>query len=71
MVSTKRADNRGMKVELIYAIAEDLDVPNEWITVDSYNDGIIWFSVKGQIHYTCRTVRNGKYLKKNSIRVDR
>lgn len=57
-------------MELIYAIADCLDIPNEYISIDSVVGNIVWFSTKSGARYTCQTARNGKYLKKHSIRVD-
>jgi hypothetical protein len=58
-------------MELIYAIALYLDVPNEWIVIDKVIEDGVWFTVKNYgVSYTCTTVRSGKYLKKNSIRRD-
>lgn len=56
-------------MELIYAIAEYLGIPNEFITIDRAVGSSVWFSTKAGAKYSCSTVRNGKYLKKNSIRV--
>lgn len=55
-------------MELIYEIAEYLDVPNEFLSIDSIVGDIVWFSTKAGARYTCKTVRAGKHLKKNSIR---
>lgn len=55
-------------MELIYAIAEYLDIPNEFVTVDRVESNIAWFHTKAGASYTCNIVR-GKFLKKNSIRV--
>ena len=57
-------------MELIYAIAQEMNVPNEFINIDKVIGDFAWFSTKAGGRYSCRTVRNGKYLKKNSIRVD-
>lgn len=57
-------------MELIYAIADYFGVPNEFITINSVKGDIVWFSTKAGAQYTCKTVRGGKYLKKNSIRGD-
>jgi hypothetical protein len=57
-------------MELIYSIAEYLQIPNEFITIDKVYDDIAWFSTKQGSKYSCKTVRNGKFLKKNSIRID-
>ena len=56
-------------MELIYAIAEYLDIPNEHITINNAAGSLIWFSTKHGSQYTCQTVRGGKFLKKNSIRL--
>jgi hypothetical protein len=57
-------------MELIYAIAEYFKVPNEWITITQASDNLAWFRLNGVL-YSCKTVRKGKYLKKNSIRLAR
>jgi hypothetical protein len=56
-------------MELIHAIAEYFDLPNEIIIIDKALGNIAWFRINGA-EYSCKTVRNGKYLKKNSIRLD-
>ena len=59
-------------MELIYAIAEYLEVPNEYIKIDSVIDGLAFFhdTRSPLVKYSCKTIRSGKYLKKNSIRRD-
>lgn len=57
-------------MELIYAIANELNIPNEFINIDRVSSNVVWFSLKSGARYTCKTVRNGKYLKKHSIRAD-
>ena len=57
-------------MELIYSIAEYLNIPNEWVIIDKVINNAAWFHVKNGTHYSCRTTRNNKYLKKNSIRID-
>ena len=58
-------------MELIYAIAAYLDVPNEYIIIDKVVGNLCMFHVsKNGASYYCKLVRNGKYLKKNSIRKD-
>lgn len=56
-------------MELIYAIADYLNVPQEWVNITSVKENYVWFNVRGQASYTCKMVR-GKFLAKNSIRVD-
>lgn len=56
-------------MELIYDLAEYLDIPNEFITIDGVFGDLVWFSTTAGARYTCTTVRNGKRLKKHSIRV--
>ena len=56
-------------MELICAIAEYLDVPNEFVTIDKVVGDCCFFSVRGA-GYNCFTVRGGKFLKKNSVRKD-
>ena len=56
-------------MELLYAIADYLEVPNEFVVIDSVSDDLVWFHVKS-MRYTCKTTRNGKFLKKHSIRRD-
>ena len=55
---------------LLYEIAEYLDIPNEFITIDKAIGVNVWFHTKAGAKYSCSTVRNGKHLKKNSIRID-
>ena len=57
-------------MELIYEIAEYLDVPNEFISIDMVVGTNVWFSTKAGARYSCSTVRGGKHLKNNSIRHD-
>lgn len=58
-------------MELLYAIAEVLDIPNEWIIIDRVIDDMAWFhNVKSGAAYSCRTVRGGKFLKRHSIRYE-
>lgn len=57
-------------MELIYAIADYLGIPNEFIFIDKAVDDCIWFHTKAGARYSARTVRSGKYLKKNSVRPD-
>jgi hypothetical protein len=56
--------------ELYYDIADALDIPNEFITIDKAIANTIWFSTKAGATYSAHTVRDGKRLKKNSIRRD-
>lgn len=55
-------------MELIFAIADYLNIPNEFVSIDKVIGNYCWFSTKAGAQYSCKTVRNGKYLKKNSIR---
>jgi hypothetical protein len=55
---------------LIYEIAEYLNIPNEFISIDLVVGNIAWFSTTSGARYSCTTVRGGKHLKKNSIRHD-
>jgi hypothetical protein len=57
-------------MELIYEIAEYLNVPNEFIMIDMVVGANVWFSTTTGAQYSCATVRGGKHLKKNSIRHD-
>lgn len=57
-------------MKLIYAIADYLGIPNEFIFIDKVSDDCVWFHTKAGANYSCRTVRNGKYLKNNSVRID-
>lgn len=57
-------------MELYYEIADYLNIPNEFITINKVSGSLVWFSTKAGAHYSCKTVRNGKHLKKNSIRID-
>lgn len=56
-------------MELLYAIGEYLNVPQEWVNITRVDGPYVWFNVRGQANYTCKMVR-GKFLAKNSIRVD-
>ena len=56
-------------MELLYAIGAYLGVPQEWINITSVDGAYVWFNVRCQASYTCKISR-GKYLAKNSIRVD-
>lgn len=56
-------------MELLYAIGEYLGVPQEWINITRVDGAYVWFNVRCQASYTCKISR-GKYLAKNSIRVD-
>ena len=58
-------------MELIFAIADYLEIPNEFVFIDRVGDNIVWFHTSAGAAYTCLTVRGGKFLKKNSIRVDK
>ena len=60
-------------MELIFAIADYLDIPNEFVFIDKVSGDLVWFHLStGRSlywqHFTCKTVRGGKFLKKNSIR---
>lgn len=60
-------------MELIHAIAEYLEVPNERVNIQKVIGEYVWFEILNggnNPQYSCRTVRGGKYLKKNSIRID-
>lgn len=50
-------------MELYYAIADVLGVPQEWIVIDKVVGDCCYFRI-GSNNYNCRTVRGGKYLKK-------
>ena len=56
-------------MEHLYAIGDYLNVPQEWINITRVDGAYAWFNVRGQASYTCKISR-GKYLAKNSIRVD-
>lgn len=58
---------RENEMELIYAIADYFDIPNEFIFIDSVRGDAVWFHTKAGAQYTCHLSR-GKFLKKNSIR---
>ena len=58
-------------MELIFQIADYLDIPNEFVFIDKVIGVTVWFHVSTGAAYTCDTVRCGKFLKKNSIRVNR
>ena len=58
-------------MELIHAIADYLGVPNDFVVIDKVYSNYCFFTVHGactSVYYRCKTVRNGKFLKKNSIR---
>ena len=55
---------------LIFAIADYFEIPNEFVFIDKVGGDIVWFHIAAGASYTCRTVRSGKFLKKNSIRVN-
>jgi len=55
-------------MEIIYAIAEAINIPNEFIIIEKIIDDCIWFRTTAGAQYSARTVRNGRRLKKNSIR---
>lgn len=57
-------------MELIYEIAQYFNIPNEYIKINRVSGNIVWFSLSSGAKYSCRTVRNGNHLKKNSIRID-
>ena len=57
-------------MEVYYAIGEDLNIPQEFIFITKEIGDCIWFHTKAGAQYSARTMRGGKYLKKNSIRVD-
>ena len=57
-------------MELIYEIAESLNIPNELISINVIDGDYVWFSTEAGSRFFCKTVRNGKHLKKNSIRHD-
>ena len=56
-------------MELIFAIADVLNRPNEFVFIDKVCGNLIWFHTAPGAQYTCKTAR-GKFLKKNSVRVD-
>jgi hypothetical protein len=56
--------------EVLYAIADEIGVPNEFITVERAIDDYIWFRTKAGATYSARTVCDGKRLKKHSVRRD-
>ena len=56
-------------MELIFGIADVLNIPNEFISIDKVCDNLVWFHTRTGAQYTCKTTR-GKFLKKNSVRVD-
>jgi len=55
-------------MELIYAIAEYFNIPNEYVTIEQQQGDVVYFRLSAGAGYSCKTVRGGKYLKKNSIR---
>lgn len=55
-------------MEMIYAIADYFDIPNEFISIEVVIGNNVWFRTKAGARYSCSTVRGGKHLKKNSIR---
>ena len=55
-------------MNLILAIASELNVPNEWVIIDRAQAGLVWFSVKGQ-RWTAKVTKHER-LKKHSIRAD-
>jgi len=55
-------------MDLIFDIAEYLDIPNEYIKIDMVIGNMVWFSTKTGKQYTATSIRNGKRLKKDSIR---
>ncbi len=57
-------------MELIYDISEYLGVPNEHVNIDKVHLNNVWFSTAAGAKFTCKTIRGGKRLKKNSIRLD-
>ena len=57
-------------MELIFAIADKLDIPNEFVFIDRIIEDIVWLHTKSGACYTCKTVRGGKYMKANSLRPD-
>lgn len=57
-------------MELINALAEYFKLSNADIIVDTAQGNVVWFHTKAGARYTCKTVRGGKFLKKNSIRID-
>ena len=57
-------------MEIIYAIAKYLNIPNEFVTINKAVGNCIWFSTKAGAKYSATTVRGGKFLKKHSIRID-
>ena len=59
-------------MELIYAIAIDLGMPNERIVMDKVDEAgnCAWFHLTSGTRFSCRTTRNGKFLKKHSVRLD-
>ena len=61
-----------MKMELIFAIASHLDVPNEHITITKVNSGLVWFHVKNgpaNQDYWCKMTKRER-LKTGSIRLE-
>jgi len=56
-------------MELIFAIADYLEIPNEFVFIDKVCGNVVWFHTAPGAQYTCKTVR-GKFLKKNSVRAD-
>jgi hypothetical protein len=61
-------------MELIYDIATALGVANEFVTIDRVSDNLAFIRVvegKGvATHWTCKTIRSGKRMAKNSLRTD-
>ena len=57
-------------MELIFAIADYLEIPNELVFIDKVSGDLVWFHISSGASYTCKTVRCGKWLKKNSVRVE-
>ena len=59
-------------MELIFAIADYCQVPNEHVTITKVDDGTVWFRVKNgpaNQDYNCKMTR-GERLKKGSVRLE-
>jgi len=57
-------------MELIYEIAEAMNIPNEYITITAMDGKYCWFIVKNGGEWTCKTTHKQKHLAKDSIRRD-
>ena len=58
-------------INVYYEIAQEMNVPNEHVHIDSSSNGYVNFHLyDSNTSYSARLTKNGKNIKKNSIRIN-